>query len=60
MAAPKMGLKFWAGGLLSVAEVAAGVEVVVTEKIGLNPEASRGLVLPTDAELLAGAVAVAV
>lgn len=52
-----MGLKFWAGGLLSGADVAEEV-VVVTEKMGLNPEVSRGLVLLTDPELLAGAVAV--
>lgn len=30
-------------------------EVAVTAKMGLNPETSRGLVLLTDAELLAGA-----
>lgn len=54
-----MGLKFWTVGLLSGAGVAAEV-VVVTEKMGLNPEASRGLVLLTDAELLAGAVTIAV
>lgn len=56
--APKMGLKFWTGGLLSGVDVAE--EVVVTAKMGLNPEASRGLVLLTDSELLAGAVTVAV
>lgn len=50
-----MGLKSGTGGLFSGAVVAE--EVVVTEKMGLNPEASRGLVLLTDAELLAGAVA---
>lgn len=49
-----MGLKFWTGGLLSDADVAD--EVVVTEKMGLNPEASRGLTLLTDSELLAGVV----
>lgn len=54
-----MGLKFWTGGLLSVADGGAGV-VVVREKMGLNPEASRGLVLLIGAELLAGIVAVAV
>lgn len=44
-----MGLKFWTGGLLSGADVAAEEVVVVeTEKMGLNPEASRGLVLLTD------------
>lgn len=55
--APKMGLKFWTGGLLSGVDVAE--EVVVTAKMGLNPDARRGLVL-LDTELLAGAVAVAV
>lgn len=53
-----MGLKFWTGGLLSEADVAE--EVVATEKMGLNPEASRGLVLLADSELLAGAAAVVV
>lgn len=53
-----MGLKFWTGSLLSDADVAD--EVVVTEKMGLNPEASRGLALLTDSELLAGAVAAVV
>lgn len=53
VASPKMGLKFWTGGLLSGVDVAEEV-VVVTVKMGLNPEASRGLAL------LAGAVAVAV
>lgn len=48
-----MGLKFCRGGLLSEAVVAAGV--AVTEKMGLKPDASRGLVVLTDAELLAGA-----
>ena len=48
-----MGLKFWTGGLLSGADV---VEVVVTAKMGLNPEASRGFVLLSDPELLAGAL----
>lgn len=57
-----MGVKLLAGGLLSVADVAAEVVVVlaaVTEKIGLNPEASRGLALLTDAKLPAGAVTAA-
>lgn len=31
-------------------------EVVVTAKMGLNPDVSRGLVLLTDSELLDGAV----
>ncbi len=57
-AAPKMGLKFWTGGLVSGVDVAE--EVAVTAKMGLNPEASRGLVLLTDSELLAGAVTGAV
>lgn len=52
-----MGLKFWTG-LLSGADVAE--EVVVTENMGLKPEASRGLVLPAESELLTGAVAVEV
>lgn len=56
-ASPKMGLKFGTEGLLSGVGVAEEV-VVVTAKMGLNPEASRGLVLLTDPELLAGAVAV--
>lgn len=54
---PKMGLKSWTGGLLSVAVVAA-VEVVVTAKMGLKPEESRGLLLVTGPELLTGAAAV--
>ena len=54
-----MGLKFWTAGLLSGTGVEVEV-VVVTEKMGLNPEASRGLVLLTDAKLLAGAVTIAV
>lgn len=49
-----MGLKLWTGGLLSGVDAAAGVGVVVTEKMGLNPEASRGLVLLSEAKLLAG------
>lgn len=53
VAPPKMGLKVWTGGLLSGTDVAG---VVVTEKMGLNPEAGRGFVLVTDSELLAGAV----
>lgn len=58
VASPKMGLKFCTGGLLSEAVVAAGV--ALTAKMGLKPDASRGLVVLTDAELLAGAaVAVA-
>lgn len=60
VAAPKMGLKFWTGGLLSGADVAEEEEVAATEKMGLNPEASRGLALLTDSELLAGAVTVTV
>lgn len=54
VASPKMGLKFWTGGLLSEADVAE-VVVAVTAKMGLKPEAISGLVLLTDAELLAGA-----
>lgn len=53
VASPKMGLKFCTGGLLSEAVVAEGV--AVTAKMGLKPDASRGLVVLTDAELLAGA-----
>lgn len=56
VASPKMGLKFWTGGLLSEADVAeVVVAVAVTAKMGLKPEAISGLVLLTDAELLAGA-----
>lgn len=55
--APKMGLKFWTEGLLSGVDVTEE-EVVVTAKMGLKPEASRGLVLLTDPELRAGVVAV--
>lgn len=41
---PKIGLKPWSGGLLSGAVIVEGVEAVVaTAKMGLNPEASRGL-----------------
>lgn len=64
----KMGLKFWTAGLLSEGgtaeeELEEGVVVVVTEKMGLNPEASRGLVvlvllvLMGVSELLDGAAA---
>lgn len=53
---PKMGLKVWTEGLLSGADMAEEEEVVLTEKMGLNPEASRGLVLLSDSELLTGAV----
>lgn len=61
VASPKMGLKFWTGGLLSEADVAEVVVVVaVTAKMGLKPEAISGLVLLTDAELLAGAAVTAV
>lgn len=59
VASPKMGLKFWTGGLLSEADVAE-VVVAVTAKMGLKPEAISGLVLLTDAELLAGAAVTAV
>lgn len=54
VAAPKMGVKFFTEGLLSVVDVTEQV-AVVTSKMGLNPEASRGFVLLTDPELLAGA-----
>lgn len=61
VASPKMGLKFWTGGLLSEADVAeVVVAVAVTAKMGLKPEAISGLVLLTDAELLAGAAVTAV
>lgn len=35
----------------------AAAEAVVTTKMGLNPDASRGLVVPADPEPLDGAVA---
>lgn len=56
---PKMGLKFWTAGLFSGPDVAEEEEeeVAVTAKMGLNPDASRGLELPADAELLVGAAA---
>lgn len=54
---PKMGLKLWTEGLLSGVDVVEEV-VGVTAKMGLKPEASRGLVLITDPELLAGGAAV--
>lgn len=54
---PKMGLKLWTEGLLSGVDVVEEV-MGVTAKMGLNPEASRGLLLLTDPELLAGAAAV--
>lgn len=61
VAAPKMGVKFGTEGLLSVVDVTEQVVVAaVTSKMGLNPEASRGFVLLTDPELLAGAEAAAV
>ena len=59
VASPKIDLKFWREGLLSGVDV-AGEVVVVTAKMGLNPEANRGLVLPADPELLDGVVVVAV
>lgn len=59
VASPKIDLKFWTEGLLSGGDVAEEV-VVVTAKMGLNPEANRGLELPTAPELLEGAVAVVV
>lgn len=52
---PKMGLKFWREDLFSN-DGAAG-EVVAAGKMGLNPAASRGLVVLTDSELLAGGAA---
>lgn len=62
----KMGLKFWTAGLLSEGGAAEEEEVeVVTEKMGLNPEDSRGLavlvilVLMGALELLIGAAAAA-
>lgn len=45
---PKMGLKLWTEGLLSGVEVVEEV-VGVTAKMGLNPAASRGLLLLTGA-----------
>lgn len=59
VAAPKMGLKVGTAGLLSCVGVSEEV-VAATEKIGLNPDVSRGLVLLLDSELLAGAAAAAV
>lgn len=56
--APKMGLKVGTAGLLSCVGVSEEV-VVATEKIGLNPDVSRGLVLLLDSELLTGAAAAA-
>lgn len=56
-ASPKMGLKFWTAGLLS--EVGGAEVVAVTAKMGLNPETSRGLVVLTASELLAGAAVAA-
>lgn len=53
---PKMGLKFWTEGLLSEVGVEE-VVVMVTAKMGLNPEASSGLLLQTEPEVLAGGVA---
>lgn len=44
-ASPKMGLKVGAAGVLSEAEVVEEAEVVLTEKMGLKPEESRGLEL---------------
>lgn len=45
-ASPKMGLKVGAAGVLSEVEVVEDDEVALTEKMGLKPEASRGLALP--------------
>lgn len=53
VASPNRGLNFWTGALLPEADVAE--DVVVTEKMGLNPEPSSGLVLLTDTEMLTGA-----
>lgn len=45
-----MGLKVWTG-LISGVDIVDEVAVGVTAKMGLNPEANRGLLL-TEAELL--------
>lgn len=52
-ASPKMDLKFWTGGLLLSAADVIDTVVVATAKMGLNPEASKGLVLLADPEMLA-------
>lgn len=49
--APKMGLNVWTEGLISGVDIADEVAVGVTAKMGLNPEANRGLLL-TEEELL--------
>lgn len=56
VALPKMGLKFWTEGLLSEVGVEE-VVVMVTAKMGLNPETSSGLLLQTEPEVLAGGAA---
>lgn len=45
-----MGLNVWTG-LISGVDIVDGVAVGMTAKMGLNPEANRGLLL-TEAELL--------
>lgn len=46
-----MGLNVWTEGLISGVDIGEDVAAGVTAKMGLNPEASRGLLL-TEAELL--------
>lgn len=46
-----MGLNVWTGGLISGVDIVDEVAVGVTAKMGLNPEANRGLLL-TEEELL--------
>lgn len=47
---PKMGLNVCTEGLTSGADVVGGVAVGGTAKMGLNPEANRGLLLVAAAE----------
>lgn len=44
-----MGLNVWTEGLISGVDIVEDVAARVTAKMGLNPEASRGLLL-TEAE----------
>lgn len=52
-----MGLNVWTEGLISGLDIVEDVVVGVTEKMGLKPEANRGLLLAGAAPLLVEAAA---
>lgn len=54
---PKMGLNVWTEGLISVVDIVEDVVAGVTVKMGLNPEANRGLLLTAAEPLLVEATA---